>query len=125
MVARYNSLFRHLLRLKRVSMELDAAWGCLEGWTSRMARRQRTQQPLWLLRYHAAYHINNLLAYMQARCALKTPFLIFAVHPHQHCPPFPAALSSSALKPLDTLHSTGASTWLLACAGGCGGGAER
>ena len=70
-MARYNSLFRHLLRLKRVSMELDAAWGCLEGWTSRRARGQRTQQPLWLLRYHAAYHINNLLAYMQARCALR------------------------------------------------------
>lgn len=71
MMAKYNSLFQHLLRLKRVSMELDRAWGCLRrrsltgSGSSGSAKRQHARRALWLLRHQAAHHIANLLIYMQ------------------------------------------------------------
>lgn len=66
-LARYNALFRHLLRLRRVAGELDEAWTRLGRRSSARGGRQRAQHALWLLRARAASLVTNLLVYMQAR----------------------------------------------------------
>ena len=64
-MARYNALFRHLLRLKRVNAELDAAWVSLRRQAG--AESLQSRQPLWDVRLHMAHLLLNLQVYMQVR----------------------------------------------------------
>lgn len=62
-------MFRHLLRLKRVSTELDAAWASLRRQTHHDSGRGRTgHQPLWQVRHEMGHLITNLQLYMQLCC---------------------------------------------------------
>ncbi|CAL8466718.1 g6254 [Coccomyxa elongata] len=63
---KYNALFRHLLRLKRVSMELEAAWAASGRQQSMPAgAHQGTHQHLWQARHNMTHLISNLQIYMQ------------------------------------------------------------
>lgn len=57
-LGKYNTCFRHLLRLKRVSMELERAW-------ESMGRQHGTCQHLWQARHNMMHLISNLQIYMQ------------------------------------------------------------
>jgi hypothetical protein len=62
-MSKYNLLFQYLLRLKRVGLGLEEAWGVLRrgqgGATANGAA------PLWHVRHHMAHMINNLQIYVQ------------------------------------------------------------
>lgn len=63
---KYNALFRHLLRLKRVSMELEAAWAASGQQQSMPAgAHQGAHQHLWQARHNMTHLISNLQIYMQ------------------------------------------------------------
>ncbi|EIE26424.1 hypothetical protein COCSUDRAFT_58962 [Coccomyxa subellipsoidea C-169] len=62
---KYNALFRHLLRLKRVSMELETAWAALGRQLARHAGAQHAQQLLCQARHNMTHFISNLQIYMQ------------------------------------------------------------
>jgi hypothetical protein len=63
---KYEALFQHLLRLKRVSLALDAAWATLRRQTHSRARRSRRgHQPLWQVRHEMGHFITNLQVYLQ------------------------------------------------------------
>ena len=63
---RYAELFRFLLLVKRVQMELHAAWNT-QTQSSHMPTQQRALlMPLWRLRAHMAFLIDNLQYYLQA-----------------------------------------------------------
>ncbi len=74
-MARYNALFQHLLRLKRVNAELDAAWVSLRRQAG--AELLQSRQPLWDMRLHMAHLMLNLQVYMQARADFPTPLQSF------------------------------------------------
>ncbi|CAL5227089.1 g9995 [Coccomyxa viridis] len=62
-LAKYNALFQHLLRLKRVNAELDAAWASLRRQAG--AESLQSRQPIWDVRLHMAHLLLNLQVYMQ------------------------------------------------------------
>lgn len=62
---KYNALFKHLLRLKRVSMELEATWAALGRRLARPAGGQHIQQLLCQARHNMTHFISNLQIYMQ------------------------------------------------------------
>ena len=62
-MAKYNALFQHLLRLKRVNAELDAAWASLRRQAG--AESLQSRQPVWDVRLHMAHFLLNLQVYMQ------------------------------------------------------------
>ena len=62
-MAKYNALFQHLLRLKRVNGELDMAWASLRRQAG--AESLQSRQPLWEVRLHMAHLLLNLQVYMQ------------------------------------------------------------
>lgn len=70
----YNALFRHLLRLKRVSMELETAWAALGRQLARHAGAQHAQQLLCQARHNMTHFISNLQIYMQ----VHIPWLPFS-----------------------------------------------
>lgn len=74
-MAKYNALFQHLLRLKRVNIELDAAWVSLRRQAG--AESLQSRQPVWDVRLHMAHLLLNLQVYMQVRACtlhdLQTP----------------------------------------------------
>lgn len=72
-MAKYNALFQHLLRLKRVNAELDAAWASLRRQAG--AESLQSRQPIWDVRLHMAHLLLNLQVYMQARADFPTPLL--------------------------------------------------
>ncbi|CAK0758510.1 hypothetical protein CVIRNUC_002625 [Coccomyxa viridis] len=72
-MARYNALFQHLLRLKRVCLGLDAAWASLRRQAG--AEPLQSRQPVWDVRLHMAHLLLNMQVYMQvdvveAQCAV-------------------------------------------------------
>ena len=71
-MARYNALFQHLLRLKRVNAELDAAWASLRRQAG--AESLQSRRPIWNVRLHMAHLLLNLQVYMQARADFLTRF---------------------------------------------------
>lgn len=103
-MAQYGALFRFLLRLKRASAELDAAWTALRG-------LDRSPDPgldpnhslsgsrriLWHLRHRMAHLVGNLLVYMQVGCPAP-------LHPRQ--------------APLASLAKTYSNLWPSHCLGG-------
>lgn len=63
-IARYSELFRFLLLVKRVQLELQAAW-IEQAHFSRLPAEQRALLlPLWRLRAHMAFLIDNLQSYL-------------------------------------------------------------
>ncbi len=64
-MAKYNALSQHLLRLKRVNAELDAAWASLRRQAG--AESLQSRQPVWDVRLHMAHLLLNLQVYMQVR----------------------------------------------------------
>jgi hypothetical protein len=72
-MSKYNLLFQYLLRLKRVGLGLEEAWGVLRrgqgGATANGAA------PLWHVRHHMAHMINNLQIYVQVRLSGPRCFL--------------------------------------------------
>ena len=70
-MAKYNALFQHLLRLKRLNGELDAAWASLRRQAG--AESLQSRQPIWDVRLHMAHLLLNLQVYMQARADLPMP----------------------------------------------------
>lgn len=75
-MARYNALFQHLLRLKRVCLGLDAAWASLRRQAG--AEPLQSRQPVWDVRLHMAHLLLNMQVYMQV-CAPGR------IVPSQHC----------------------------------------
>ena len=71
-MAKYNALFQHLLRLKRVNAELDAAWASLRHQAG--AESLQSRQPVWDVRLHMAHLLLNLQVYMQVR-TFAIPYL--------------------------------------------------
>ena len=72
-LAKYNALFQHLLRLKRVNAELDAAWASLRRQAG--AESLQSRQPIWDVRLHMAHLLLNLQVYMQV-CTIGFPYLL-------------------------------------------------
>lgn len=66
-LAKYNVVFQYLLRLKRIQVDLEAAWGVMrrQAGRSKDLPQQMRQLPLWHLRHHMAYIISNLQIYVQ------------------------------------------------------------
>ena len=62
-MAKYNALFQHLLRLKRVCLGLDGAWASLRRQAG--AESLQSRQQLWDVRLHMAHLLLNLQVYMQ------------------------------------------------------------
>lgn len=62
-MAKYNALFQHLLRVKRVNAELHAAWASLRCQAG--AESLQSRQPIWDVRLHMAHLLLNLQVYMQ------------------------------------------------------------
>ena len=62
-MAKYNALFQHLLRLKRVNAELDGAWASLRRQAG--AESLQSRRPVWDVRLHMAHLLLNLQVYMQ------------------------------------------------------------
>lgn len=62
-MAKYNVLFQHLLRVKRVNAELHAAWASLRCQAG--AESLQSRQPIWDVRLHMAHLLLNLQVYMQ------------------------------------------------------------
>ena len=71
-MAKYNALFQHLLRLKRACLGLDAAWASLRGQAGAEALQSR--QPVWDVRLHMAHLLLNLQVYMQVCTAGRITF---------------------------------------------------
>lgn len=67
-MGKYNALFRHLLRLKRVSMELEAAWAATGRQLACSAGG--SHQLLWQARHNMTHLISNLQIYMQVNMRL-------------------------------------------------------
>jgi len=63
---RYSELFRFLLLVKRVQMELHAAWNTQTQSIHLPAQQRALLMPLWRLRAHMAFLIDNLQYYLQA-----------------------------------------------------------
>jgi len=61
---RYAELFRFLLLVKRVQMELHAAWNAQTQSASMPARQRALLMPLWRLRAHMAFLMDNLQHYL-------------------------------------------------------------
>ena len=64
--ARYAELFRFLLLVKRVQMELHAAWNTQTQSIHLPAEQRALLMPLWRLRAHMAFLIDNLQSYLHA-----------------------------------------------------------
>lgn len=67
---KYNVVFQYLLRLKRIQVDLEAAWGVLRRQAGREKKskdlpQQKRSLPLWHLRHHMAFIISNLQIYVQ------------------------------------------------------------
>ena len=62
-MAKYNALFQHLLRLKRACLGLDGAWASLRRQAG--AEPLQSRQPVWDVRLHMAHLLLNLQVYMQ------------------------------------------------------------
>jgi gamma-tubulin complex component 4 len=75
---RYSELFRFLLLVKRVQMELHAAWNTQTQSIHLPAQQRALLMPLWRLRAHMAFLIDNLQYYLQARPRLRQPTLSLA-----------------------------------------------
>lgn len=63
--ARYGQLFRFLLLVKRVQMELHAAWATQTQSGTLPTEQRALLLPLWRLRAHMAFLIDNLQYYLQ------------------------------------------------------------
>ena len=64
--ARYGELFRFLLLVKRVQMELHCAWNTQTQSIHLPAAQRAMLMPLWRLRAHMAFLIDHLQYYLQA-----------------------------------------------------------
>lgn len=66
-LAKYNVVFQYLLRLKRIQVDLEGAWGVMrrQAGQPRDLPQQTRHLPLWHLRHHMAYIISNLQIYVQ------------------------------------------------------------
>ena len=64
-VCRYEELFRFLLLVKRVQMELHAAWSGQTTCGTLPVEQRALLMPLWRLRAHMAFLIDNLQHYLQ------------------------------------------------------------
>lgn len=64
-MGKYNHLFQYLLRLKRVGLGLEDAWGSLKR--GQLAAQGGGVGQLWHVRQHMAHMINNLQIYVQVR----------------------------------------------------------
>jgi len=64
-VQRYNQLFNFLLLVKRVQMELHAAWNAQTQCGRLPAADRAVLMPLWRLRAHMAFLVDNLQYYLQ------------------------------------------------------------
>jgi len=62
---RYKSLFRFLLLVKRVQMELHGAWSSQTECGALSAAQRALLMPLWRLRANMAFFIDNLQYYLQ------------------------------------------------------------
>lgn len=62
---RYEELFRFLLLVKRVQLELQAAWSSQARFGQMRAGQRAILMPLWKLRAHMAFLIDNLQYYLQ------------------------------------------------------------
>lgn len=62
---RYNELFSFLLVVKRVQMELHAAWNAQTQFGRLPASERAVLMPLWRLRAHMAFLVDNLQYYLQ------------------------------------------------------------
>jgi gamma-tubulin complex component 4 len=65
-MGKYNLLFQYLLRLKRVGLGLEDAWGALRR--GRAGLQEGVLGQLWHVRQHMAHMVNNLQIYVQVRC---------------------------------------------------------
>ena len=71
-LAVYNEMFRYLVRIRRVAVELESAWKAAmeadrrERIGGRQTRAQRAQRfPLWALRHAMTHLVGNLQLYIQ------------------------------------------------------------
>eukprot|EP00884_Botryococcus_braunii_P020473 jgi/Botrbrau1/7109/Bobra.0165s0127.1 len=62
-MGKYNLLFQYLLRLKRVGLGLEDAWGALKR--GRAGVQEGVLGQLWHVRQHMAHMVNNLQIYVQ------------------------------------------------------------
>lgn len=65
---RYNTLFRFLLTVKRVQIELQRSFAPLIMQKKRVSELERAKiYPLWLLRSKMAFLIDNLYFYLHVK----------------------------------------------------------
>lgn len=76
MLVKYETVWRYLLRLRRVGAMLEGAWGVMR----RQAAAHRadpgfhaSRLPLWQLRAHMAHFVGNLQIYLQVPQLLCAP----------------------------------------------------
>jgi len=93
---RYKQLFSFLLLVKRVQTELHAAWTSQTLCGTMASHRRAVLMPLWRLRAHMAFVIDNLQYYLQvdaARSKWLSLVTTSCLRPH------PKARGSSCLPP--------------------------
>jgi len=68
---RYNTLFRHLLNVKRTQQDLQHVWALHMG-TKHQTSHFSHMTNVWLLRMHMAFLVDNLQYYLQVKTSLLT-----------------------------------------------------